>query len=79
MRHFERFSLAQPAGANKFRQISAVRTSRHIMPRGNGTEGAGVVIEAGGVVESAGLGHRAPEIADSLERVEEPPGRSQPQ
>ena len=35
MRHFERFSLAQPAGANKFRQIGTVRTPRHIMPRGN--------------------------------------------
>ena len=55
----------------------AVDPPRDVVPRGDRQEGAGVVVEADGVVEARGLGRLLAEAAHAFGAVVEPPGRAE--
>ncbi len=75
MREFGRVVLAEPMFGHKAGEIGAVTATRDIVARGNGKVGAGVVVEADSVVEAGRLGHGLAEPANTLNGIEEPPGR----
>ena len=54
----------------------ASEPSRHVVPRRDGEERAGVVDESGAAIEARGLGHRRAEAVHGVRGVEEPPRRA---
>ena len=55
VRHFEGLVFVEPMFGDQPGQEGAIHAPRHIVPRGNGEEGARVVVEADGVVEARRL------------------------
>ena len=58
---------------------AAVHAARNVMPRGDGEEGARVVVEADGIVKARGFCGGAAEAQHAFRAVMEPPRRAQAQ
>ena len=67
--------LPQAMFGNEAREKCAIDPARHVVAGRYGRKGAGVVIEADGVVEAGRLGGHLAETAHALRAVVEPPGR----
>src|SRR2546422_9842475 len=61
------------------REIVRVDAARQIVPGGNRAERAGVIVEAGGLVDPSGLRGALAEAPHAFDRVVEPPGRPEAQ
>ena len=77
MGDLERFVLHEASGHHEIGQIGAVHPPRDVVSGGDRAEGAGVVVEADGVVEAGGLGDLLAEPLHPFRRIEEPPGRAE--
>ena len=69
--------LLEPVLGDQAGEEAAVDAPRHVVAGRDRQEGAGVVVEADGVVEAGGLGHRLAVAAHALRAVVEPPGRAE--
>ncbi len=74
MCEFEGFVLVDAVFGDEAGKEDGVDAAGYIVAGGNGEEGAGVVVEANGVVEAGGLGGLLAEAHHSLRRIMEPPG-----
>src|SRR5882724_5390701 len=79
LRHFQSLVFLKPMLSDQLRQKRAIHTPRHIMACRNREEGAGIVVETHGVVETGRFGYALPETRHSLRTVVKPPGRPEPQ
>src|SRR5271157_4064071 len=79
LRHFRSLFFLQSVLGDKFRQEGAIRAPRRIVPRRNGEEGPGIVVEPHGVVEARRLGYALTETHHSLRTFVKPPRRAEPQ
>ena len=77
MGHLDCFVFVQLMLRYQSCQVGAVHAASDVVPRGNGEEGSGVVVESDGVVEAGGLGGQLAEAHHAFGAVVKPPGRSQ--
>ncbi len=72
--YFEGFVFVEAMLGYEAAEEGAVDAAGYVVAGGDGEEGAGVVVEADGVVEAGGLGGGFAEAHHALGRVVEPPG-----
>ena len=77
MRELGGFPVGEPVLGDQPGEEGAVDPPGDVVPRRDRQEGAGVVVEADGVVEARRLGRHLAEAAHALRAVVEPPGRAQ--
>src|ERR1035437_8515861 len=77
--HFKRLVLAQPVLGDQPGQEGTVDAPRHVVPRGNGQKGTGIVVETHRIVETRRLRRLLAVAHHALRTVMEPPCRTQPQ
>ncbi len=74
---FEGFGLVEAVLGDEAGEEGAVDAAGYVVAGGDGEEGAGVVVEADGVVEAGGFGGLFAEAHHAFGRVVEPPGRAE--
>src|SRR5712672_2298945 len=75
--YFEGFVFVEAVFAYEAAEEGAVDAAGYVVAGGDGEKGAGVVVEAYGVVEAGGLGGLFAEAHHALGGVVEPPGRTE--
>src|SRR5262245_5749204 len=71
--HLARLVFLEPVLGDESGEISAVDTAGYVVPSGDRREGAGVVVEADGIVKAGCFGHPLSKGAQPLGAVEKPP------
>ena len=79
VRHFKGFVFVEAVFGDQSGKESAIHAAGHVVPRGNGEEGAGIVVEADRVVEARRLRDLFAEAHHAFGAVVKPPGRAKAQ
>lgn len=74
MRDLEGFVLLKPMFGHQPREEPAIHPPRHVVTRGDGQEGARIVVETNRVVEAGCFRHLLAEAAHAFGTIVEPPG-----